>query len=81
MKFLRFSSLLRRKVNLKVHLTLGVPSICPSRDKFVKFQEINGGKVVMGNNFSCKVEGIGIAKLKMEDGTEKIQINVKFFLI
>ena len=42
--------------------------MCPSRDWFASYQSIDGGVVLMGNNMSCKVVGIGTVRIKMHDG-------------
>ena len=41
------------------------------RDWFQNYQEINGGKVLLGNDHECKVLGIGDIRLKMVDGSFK----------
>ena len=42
--------------------------MCPNRNWFITYREINGGNVLMGNNVACKTVGIGIVKIKMYDG-------------
>ena len=32
--------------------------MCPNRDWFITYREINGGSVLMGNNVACKTVGI-----------------------
>ena len=42
--------------------------MCPNRDWFITYREINGGSVLMGNNVACKTVGIGTVKIKMYNG-------------
>ncbi|KAL6346168.1 hypothetical protein AAG906_027902 [Vitis piasezkii] len=42
--------------------------MCPIRDWFSSYQEVNGGKVLLGNNMSCNVVGIGTVAINMFDG-------------
>lgn len=42
--------------------------MCPNRDWFTTYQSTDGGVVLMGNNMSCKVVGIGTVRIKMHDG-------------
>ena len=39
--------------------------MCPHREWFFNFEELNGGVVYMGNNDSCHTAGIGSIRLKM----------------
>ena len=39
-----------------------------NRDWFSKYEPVHKGAVLMGNNASCKVAGIGIVRIKMFDG-------------
>lgn len=40
----------------------------PCKKYFTEFMEVNGGQVIMGNDFSCKIKGIGKIVLKLENG-------------
>lgn len=40
----------------------------PNRQWFQDFETIKGGKVLLGNNQECCVEGIGSIQVKMFDG-------------
>lgn len=42
--------------------------MCPRKDWFVNFEIFDGPKVFMGNNNTCKIEGVGKICLKMNDG-------------
>ncbi|OAE31341.1 hypothetical protein AXG93_4510s1170 [Marchantia polymorpha subsp. ruderalis] len=42
------------------------------------YQELNEGKVIMGNNHSCSVAGIGSVSIKMADGVVRILENVRW---
>ena len=50
----------------------------PRKDWLFDFKETNGGKVLMGNNVSCTVEGIGSIRIKMWDGTVRTMKEVRF---
>ena len=42
--------------------------MCIRRDWFSSYQEVNGEKVLLGNNMSCSVVRIGIVAINMFDG-------------
>ena len=42
--------------------------MCLRRDWFSSYQEVNRGKVLLGNNMSCSVVRIGIVAINMFDG-------------
>ncbi|PON58179.1 hypothetical protein PanWU01x14_167780 [Parasponia andersonii] len=50
--------------------------MCPREDWFMDYQEVDGGKVLMGNNVACKVMGIGSISMRMFDGVTRILKNV-----
>ena len=54
--------------------------MCPNRDWFTTYQPIEGGVVLMGNNISCKVVGIGSIRIKMHDGVVRTLTNVRHIL-
>lgn len=43
----------------------------PNKSVFTSFTYINSGKVLTGNNTTCKVFGIGSNKIKIFDSTMK----------
>ena len=43
--------------------------MCPNRDWFSTYEVVSRGTVVMGNNASCRIAGIGTVRVKMFDGT------------
>ncbi|GJR45460.1 retrovirus-related pol polyprotein from transposon TNT 1-94 [Tanacetum coccineum] len=51
--------------------------ICRNRDWFSTYCEIDGGKVLMGNDAPCKVVGIGTIQIKMFDGTVRTLKDVR----
>ena len=51
--------------------------MCPDKDWFVNYKSINGGTVLMGNNMSCKVVGIGTIQIKMHDGIVRTLTGVR----
>ncbi|KAG8473153.1 hypothetical protein CXB51_035098 [Gossypium anomalum] len=40
----------------------------PNRDWFTTYETVSEGVVLMGNNASCKIKGVGTIKVKMFDG-------------
>ena len=40
----------------------------PNRDWFSTYELVHKGTILMGNNASCKVAGIGIVRIKIFDG-------------
>ena len=42
--------------------------ICPHKDWFAFYQTVNDGIVLLGDNHSCKIVGVGSVKIKMFDG-------------
>ena len=54
--------------------------MCPHKHLFSSYQPFEGGKVLMGNNASCKVIGIGSVRLKMSDGIIRELDNVRHIL-
>ena len=49
----------------------------PNRDWFSTYQSIDGGVVLMGNDVSCKVVGIGTVRIKMHDGLVRTLTDVR----
>ena len=50
--------------------------MCPIREWFFEFQEVDGGVVYMGNGHPCKTTGIDSIKLHKHDGTTKLKKNL-----
>ena len=48
----------------------------PKSDWFTTYRSISGGEVLMGNNMTCKVMGIGIVRIKMYDGVVRTLFDV-----
>ena len=40
--------------------------MCPDKEWFFKFEELNGGVIYMSNDESCKTAGVGSCLYKME---------------
>ncbi|KAL5574232.1 hypothetical protein UlMin_023829 [Ulmus minor] len=51
--------------------------MCPTRDWFKEYKEIDGGKVLMGNNIAFQIIGIGNISIRMFDGSVKILSGVR----
>ena len=52
--------------------------MCPNRQWFSSFQELDGGVVLMGNDNTCQTKGIGTVRLKMHDGTIRRLTDVRY---
>ena len=51
--------------------------ICPHKDWFDPYQIVNDGIVLLGDNHSCKIVGVGSVKIKMFDGVIRTLIDVR----
>ena len=51
-----------------------------NRDWFIIYETVSEGVVLMGNNVSCKIAGVGIIKVKMFDGVVRIFSDVWYVL-
>ncbi|KAH9648845.1 CCHC-type domain-containing protein [Citrus sinensis] len=63
---------LKRRADGKDHIVgdvLVAKAKTEKKDFFVTFENVDGGKVLLGNNLACKVAGIGYVIIKMYDGT------------
>ncbi|KAG8479428.1 hypothetical protein CXB51_029898 [Gossypium anomalum] len=49
----------------------------PNRDWFTTYEIVSEGVVLMGNNASCKIAGVGTIKVKMFDGVVRTLSNVR----
>ncbi|KAK3006364.1 hypothetical protein RJ639_016617 [Escallonia herrerae] len=49
----------------------------PNRDWFATYRSFNGGKVLMGNDVTCKVVGISSIQIRMHDGIMRTLTDVK----
>ncbi|KAG8496701.1 hypothetical protein CXB51_007821 [Gossypium anomalum] len=49
----------------------------PNRDWFTTYEIVPEGVVLMGNNASCKIAGVGTIKVKMFDGVVRILSDVR----
>lgn len=52
----------------------------PYKSDFTKYQDYNGGKVIMGNNAVCKIIRIGYINLKLHDDTIRELKQVRYVL-
>ena len=52
--------------------------MCPIREWFLEFQELDGGIVYMGNDNSCKIAEIGSIMLSNHDGPTRILRDVRY---
>ena len=52
--------------------------MCPNIDFFKTFEQVDGGKVLLGNNLACKVAGIGTINIRMFDGIERDLKQVRY---
>ena len=49
----------------------------PNKDWFSTYKAFSNDDVLMGNNSSCKIVGIGIVKINMFDGIVRNLTNIK----
>ncbi|KAK3010846.1 hypothetical protein RJ639_011525 [Escallonia herrerae] len=54
--------------------------MCPNRNWFVTYRSFDGGKVLMRNNVTCKVVGIGSIQIRMHDGIVRTLTDVRHVL-
>lgn len=52
--------------------------MCPCKDLFKIFDNIDRDKVLLGNNLARKVAGIGTVSIKMFDGVTKDHEQVRY---
>ncbi|KAL8528974.1 hypothetical protein ACS0TY_006443 [Phlomoides rotata] len=52
--------------------------MCPNECWFKNLEKLDGKSVLLGNDNSCKVKGIGSIRIKMFDGADKILSKVRF---
>ncbi|KAG8501441.1 hypothetical protein CXB51_003771 [Gossypium anomalum] len=50
----------------------------PNRDWFITYETVSEGVVLMGNNASCKIAGVGTIKVKMFDGVVRTLSDVRY---
>ncbi|KAG8474900.1 hypothetical protein CXB51_031553 [Gossypium anomalum] len=51
--------------------------ISPNRDWFTTYETVSEGVILMGNNASCKITGVGTIKVKMSDGVVRTLSDVR----
>ncbi|KAG6406058.1 hypothetical protein SASPL_133654 [Salvia splendens] len=67
-----FGEYIKQKLKLNDISILGCTyHMCPIREWFFDFEELNGGLVYMGNDSPCKTAGIGSIKLRNQDGSTR----------
>jgi hypothetical protein len=49
----------------------------PKRDWFTTYESVNGGSVLIGNDVTCKIVGIGTIRIRMHDGIVRTLTNVR----
>ena len=49
----------------------------PDRHSFSTYRQLDGGEVLMGNNASCRMIGIGTVKIRMFDGVVRTLCDVR----
>lgn len=54
--------------------------ITPNKNWFEEIKLEEGGHVLLCNNKSCKIMGIGSIRIKIYDGVEQVLQNVRFIL-
>ncbi|KAG8488508.1 hypothetical protein CXB51_016430 [Gossypium anomalum] len=54
--------------------------LSPNRDWFTTYETVSEGVILMGNNASCKIAGVGAIKVKMFDGVVRTLSDVRHVL-
>lgn len=54
--------------------------ICPNREWFSSFHDLDGGVVMLGDETTCRIQGIGSIRLKMHDGTVRVLKDIRYVL-
>ena len=52
--------------------------MCPNREWFSSFKELDGGAVLMGNDHACQTKGIGKIRLKLHSGIVRVLEDVRY---
>jgi len=50
----------------------------PKKHWLQNYQVINGGKVLLGNDYECKVLGVGDVRLRQHDGSHRTLFEVRY---
>lgn len=69
------------EINSKRNLIIDSGSslhMCPNKTWFENFTELEGGHIILGNNKTGKILGIGTIRLKMFNGLEYLLQNTKY---
>lgn len=51
--------------------------MCPHKEWFCSYKNIEGAQVLLGNNKACKVAGVGSIRLKLDNGNERVLGDVR----
>eukprot|EP00253_Pinus_taeda_P021000 PITA_21000 len=51
--------------------------VCPHRNWFTSYENVNGSSMFMGNNMSCQTVGMGDIRIKMYDNTVRTLTSVR----
>ena len=52
--------------------------MCPNRDWFHTYEDVDQGSVLMGNNTTCFIKGQGMVRIQMFNGVIRTFENVKY---
>lgn len=52
--------------------------VCPMRERFSSFEKLDGGVVIMGNDYACKIVCIGTIQIKKFDGVVRELTEVRY---
>ena len=59
---------------------LVVPIICPHKEWFFNFEEVDGGAVYMGSGDVSYITGIGSLRLRNHDGSTRVLKNIRSYI-
>jgi len=54
--------------------------MCPNKGWLGNYKQIDGSTILLGNNKSCKVIGIGSLRIKMHNGIKRVLEDVRHVL-
>lgn len=51
--------------------------MCPNKKCFTTYRNVNGGKMLIDNDYSCKTVGLEAIRIIMHDGSIRMLMNVR----
>lgn len=54
--------------------------MCPNRDQLVTYEGVSRGTLIMENNATCKITGVGTIRIKMFNGVIRTLVDIGYVL-